>query len=157
MADLQNDTFSKKVKTLLESLPQQKNNPLNLLKMSMENWGVKASLREKFSLKEISLSDTSNLLRSLGNTKSFGLDTLDAMSLKVVAVYILSPLNHLINLLIRTCDFAAQWKIGCLVPLHKGKGAAKTDPDIAAPSCEQVSRKSSARAASKLHGNLKTT
>ena len=72
-------------------------------------------------MREITLTETVELIRTLGNGKAFGHDTLDAMTLKLTAPSVLVPLQHLINLSISTSTFANKWHIGRLIPLHKGK------------------------------------
>ena len=127
MANLLLDTFSKKVEFLLRSLPPVSEDPHSILKSALRKWG-KSNEREKFSLREISLIETANLLQRLGNSKSYGHEGLDAMSLKVAATSLLIPISYIVNLSIRKKKFANQWKIGKLVPIFKGKGLAKTDP-----------------------------
>ena len=71
--------------------------PLSPLKQALHKWGVLANEIPEFKLKEISLSQTAELLKQLGNSKTAGNDELDAMSIKVVAVSLLQPIQYIIN------------------------------------------------------------
>ena len=64
----------------------------------------------------------------MGNTTSSGNDRIDALAIKHGAAILHGPITHVVNLSILTSTFAAKWKIGKLLPLHKGKGLPKTDP-----------------------------
>ena len=65
----------------------------------------------------------------MGNSKSHGNDELDARSLKLAAGSLINPLTFLINQSIKNSTFANQWKVARLIPLHKGKGMSKMNPD----------------------------
>ena len=128
MVNILIETFSKKVENLIAGLPPKNEDPHIILKNALKKWGDLAAKRETFKLREISLLETTNLLRGLGNSKSFGHKGLDVMALKLAANSLLIPINFLINLSIRNQEFATHWKIGRLIPLFKGKGLEKTDP-----------------------------
>ena len=97
MADLQIDVFTEKIRKLVRMLPPITDDPHKILKMALQKWGPRADTRGKFSLREISLAETANLLSKLGNSKSFGHDGLDAVSLKMAAGSLVKPINFLIN------------------------------------------------------------
>ena len=61
---------------------------------------------------------------------SFGLDGLDSISLKMIAEEVAALLNFIVNLLISTKTFANKWKMGRIVPIHKGKGKDVHLPEI---------------------------
>ena len=65
---------------------------------------------------------------TLGNTTSAANDRLDALAIKHGAKILHGPITHIINCSIRTLKFATKWKIGKLLPLHKGKGLDPLDP-----------------------------
>ena len=67
-------------------------------------------------------------MKELGNTTSSAHDRLDNLALKHGATTLHGPLTHIINLSIKTATFASKWKIGKLLPLHKGKGLHPDDP-----------------------------
>ena len=97
MAEIQMDVFNTKVKKLIESLPRMETDPLSSLRKALERWGDKAKSRPEFNLSEITLSQTAELISQLGNSKSSGIDELDAMSLKLAASCLLKPINFIIN------------------------------------------------------------
>ena len=49
------------------------------------------------------------------------------MSIKLAATSLFTPLNFLANLSIRKQTFANKWKIGRVVPVHKGKGIKENE------------------------------
>ena len=77
--------------------------------------------RETFEFKEVSILDVVKTLNTLGNGGSFGHDSLDAISIKAVAPSIIKPLHHIVNLSLTESSFANRWRIGRVIPLHKGK------------------------------------
>ena len=72
--------------------------------------------------------DTLRIIKDLGNTTSSAHDRLDSLALKHGAAILHRPLTHVINTSIKTSKFASRWKIGKLLPLHKGKGLSMSDP-----------------------------
>ena len=128
MANLQSDTFENKTKKLLADLPPPTVDPLSSLQQSLDKWGQKKHNRQKFEFKTITNLDTLKVLNELGNTTSSANDNIDALSLKHGAKILHAPITHIINCSIKTAKFATKWKIGKLLPLHKGKGLDPNDP-----------------------------
>ena len=128
MADIQMKTFADKTKKLLSELPPSSEDPCAKLKDSLNKWGVRKDKRELFKLKKVDNMDTLKILNELGNTTSSANDRLDALSLKHGAGILHGPITHVINCSISTSKFATKWKIGKLLPLHKGKGLDHQDP-----------------------------
>ena len=126
IADAQNDFFIDKVDMLRRQLPRTNNDPLRTLRAAMESWD-NADNRPSFTLREITLTETVEHIKSLGNSSSFGHNHLDAMSLKLAASHLHIPLNFIINFSISKSQFANKWKIGRLVPIHKGKGLSESE------------------------------
>ena len=122
LADIQNDFYTEKIKQLEKKLPTTNSDPLKTLKDALTRWGPKSQKINKMKLQTVSISHTYNLLRKLGNSTSFGLDGLDSISLKMISKEIVAPLNFLVNLSIKNATFANKWKVGRIVPIHKGKG-----------------------------------
>ena len=69
----------------------------------------------------------------MGNTSSSANNRIDALSLKHGAQILHGPITHVINCSIKTSKFATKWKIGKLLPLHKGKGLDPHDPSSYRP------------------------
>ena len=128
LANIQMDTFNSKVQTLIYKLPITNDDPLAPLKDALTEWGTLADSRPWFNFNQITLSQTAELLKNLGNTKTYGNDELDATSIKIVTTSLLQPLQFLINQSLRTKKFPTQWKLAKLLPLHKGKGSCKFSP-----------------------------
>ena len=82
----------------------------------------------EFSFKTITNIDTLKIIKELGNTTSSAHDRIDNLALKHGATILHGPVTHIINLSIKTSKFAMRWKIGKLLPLHKGKGQHPNDP-----------------------------
>ena len=133
MANIQMEHFTQKSAKLRQELPPTTGDPHELLKKALDGWGDKAANRKVFKLRTVTLDETATLLGKLGNTKSFGHDKVDDLSLKVAASSLLQPLNFLINLSLKNGKFANQWKIGKVIPLYKGKGLARTNPSSYRP------------------------
>ena len=72
--------------------------------------------------------ETLKILKELGNKTSSVHDRIDALSLKHGAQILHGPITHIVNCSIRTSKFASKWKIGKLLPLHKGKGLDPLSP-----------------------------
>ena len=66
--------------------------------------------------------DTLSILKDLSNTTSSANNRIDALALKHGAQTLHGPITHVINCSIKSLKFAMKWKIGKLLPLHKGKG-----------------------------------
>ena len=126
IAEAQNDFFINKVEMLRTQLPRPHNDPLKTLREAMNRWEL-ATDRPSFSLREVLLTETVEIINSLGNSTAYGHDYLDAASIKLAASHLYIPLNFIINLSVRKSKFANKWKIGCLVPIHKGKGLNETE------------------------------
>ena len=128
MADLQLDVFVEKTAKLVREVPPPLIDPCKLLTDTLNNWGTKKEEISMFSFKTINNIDTLKIMKELGNTTSSAHDRLDNLALKHGATTLHGPVTHIINLSIKTSTFATKWKIGKLLPLHKGKGLHPDDP-----------------------------
>ena len=79
MANIQLKTFNNKVMNLVLNLPVTDRDPLRLQKLALQKWGIKASQSPKFQLSKISIAQTADLLKKIGNSTSCGNDQLDSM------------------------------------------------------------------------------
>ena len=128
MANLQAKTFSDKTTKLLQELPPSVTDPCEILQNSLNKWGQMKEDRELFEIKTITSLDTLKILKELGNSTSEANDRIDVLSLKHGAQILHEPITHIINCSIESSVFATKWKIGKLLPLHKGKGLDPKDP-----------------------------
>ena len=127
MADVQLNTFKSKTDKLIEQVPPPQIDPLATLKKFLQNWTEKDH-REIFNFKTINKLKTLEIINKLGYNTSSAHDNIDAMAIKHGASILSGPMTHAINLSISQSKFPAKWKIGKLLPLHKGKGLPQTDP-----------------------------
>ena len=103
------------------------------LQAALENWGPNKDLRDKFTFKPVTTATTLKTIKSLGNNTSTAHDKICATAIKTGANILAGPITHIVNLSIRDSVFPAKWKIGVLLPLHKGKGLDKKDPKSYCP------------------------
>ena len=66
-------------------------------------------------------------------SNSTGHDEVSAAAIKHGVGHLHGPITHIVNLSITTESFANKWKIGRLLPLHKGKGLPLDDPESYRP------------------------
>ena len=133
IADIQISHFYNKVQTMAENLLGNCGDTLTTLQAAIDRWGQIADLREIFKLKEISAVETVELIKTLGNMTLFGNDRLDAISIKLAAESIFLPIYHLVNLSLIHSHFTNKWKLGRVIPLHKGKGLPRYSPETYSP------------------------
>ena len=127
LASHQLEFFQSKIKKLMDSLPPMTGDPCRFLAKALSRWKNKNS-RPTFTLRNITVTETLGFLNKLGNSYTFGHDTIDSLALKVVASDIVLPLQKVINLSLTHKTFANKWKIANVIPLYKGKGLVKTSP-----------------------------
>ena len=126
-AEIQLTALKNKTNKLISHLPQTVDDPLSYLQEAMNDWDGKNS-RETFNIREVTKLETLGVINKLGYSNSMANDNLDVMVIKHGASQLHCPITHIVNLSIAQSKFAAKWKIGRLLPLHKGKGLAHDDP-----------------------------
>jgi hypothetical protein len=70
---------------------------------------------------------------ALKNTDALGLDGIPMSVLKKGIDVLASPIAHLINRSLASGVVPSGFKIGCVIPIHKGKGKNTTDPALYRP------------------------
>ena len=121
-----NNYFIDKIRKLRDGIPARRKDPLILLRSAMSKWeGVRQ--RQDFELREVTLVEVSKTLGKLKKSTTMGHDKLDAMALKLAATSVAKPLQHILNNSIRTQIFCNKWKLGKILPLHKGVNEDKTN------------------------------
>jgi hypothetical protein len=65
---------------------------------------------------------------ALKNTDALGLDGIPVSVLKKGIEVLVSPIAHLINRSLASGVVPSGFKIGCVIPIHKGRGKSTTDP-----------------------------
>ena len=121
LANNQNQCYINKVKTIRQTLPQNRSDPLATLRQRLH--GITSS----FSLSAVSPNEVEEIISKLKNSKASGIDELDTYILKLVKKEIIPAVCHILNLSIQLNKFPTKWKIAKVVPLYKGKGS-KFDP-----------------------------
>ena len=111
LANIQMKTFNDKIKKLVEKLPISGDDPLKFVKLALQRWGRNAELRPEFHLKEITVSQTRELLKQLGTSKSSGHDQLDSFLIKIASESLIYPIQFIINQSMKSCTFPNKWKI----------------------------------------------
>ena len=129
LANTQINYYTEKLSKITQNLPANTEDPLRILKDVATTWEGRDSVNTmKFC--ELSDLDIVKLISDMGNSTSFGHDNLDSFSMKLAATHLYKPLKHLVNSSLKSETFANVWKLGKLIPLHKGKGCNKTDPSV---------------------------
>ena len=81
-----------------------------------------------FEFREISVDETTKIIGRLSNSTAFGIDQIDALSVKAAAVHLVKPINHLINVSLTSGVYANRWKIAKILPLLKDKDLDRLNP-----------------------------
>ena len=132
LANEQMKFFNMKVNKLIDNLPVTQTNPLEWLTNARMKWKNKDNIR-CLHFREISLLETTQLITSLGNSTTSGIDLIDALAIKSVAAELAPPIQHLINTSLRTSKFATRWKTSKLIPLLKSSDKNKLLPSSYRP------------------------
>ena len=113
LASVMNDFFIQKVQRLLERLPESPTDPLENLARVMETRTC------SFSFLPVHPNEVLQIVTSMKNSKSTGLDNVDTASIKLVINDILPALTHIVNLSLSTLVFPGAWKVAKVIPLLK--------------------------------------
>ena len=113
VADAQNQYFVEKINTLRQGLPPPATDPLETLKSLMQGRNC------SFSLTCVHPSEVEQVISSLSNSSSFGMDMIDTCTVKLLKDDIVPALTHIINLSITSKTFPSSWKKAKIIPLHK--------------------------------------
>ena len=127
LAEMQNDYYKNKVKDLIDQLPQATQDPVQILRESVQDWKSYQNIPE-FEFIEITETQTLKIMSELSSSTSYGHDTLDSMSIKIAAAELQKQITYVVNLSLKQGKFANAWKIARIVPLFKGKGSDENSP-----------------------------
>ena len=67
------------------------------------------------------------------NSRAYGHNKIDPMSIKCAVTHLSKPLNHLTNLSLKHHKFANSWRIARVIPIYKGGKKEKCNPDSYRP------------------------
>ena len=98
----------------------------------MNKWNG-AKDRPEFVIEPVGVAETVEAIKNMKSSPSQGHDRLDAIVLKIAAVTLCRPLNHITNLSILKQTFCPKWKLGKLIPLYKGSPLDKLKPESYRP------------------------
>ena len=132
MAEIQASAFSDKVKNLLNKMPPPTGDPMEILTRAIQRWEGWRNVPE-LGIQPVGRQEIVELLKKLGTSHSFGHDGMDGASLSIVAEEVANPVRHIVNLSIVKGEFAQRWKIGRVIPLHKGGTKPQNDPQSFRP------------------------
>ena len=127
VADILRKFFENKIQKIMSKMEKNGRDPLEFLTRAMNTWSERKNL-PVFNLRKISLLEAVNLIKGLGNSKSFGRDYLDAFSLKC-AVGIIAPLiRELVNSSISESTYIMKWKQARTIPILKSTEVSRLLP-----------------------------
>ena len=132
MANLLLDFYNEKTKNLMSKIKKNGRNPLDILKTAMRKWEGRANL-PVFTIREITLSETLQLISLLGNSTASGRDKLDSLSIKCAVDYLAPLIHEIINLSIRQQRYIMKWKISVVTPILKSKEHSHLEPSSYRP------------------------
>ena len=113
LADAQNQFFIEKINLLRQGLPPPVTDPLQTIRLLMQERSC------NFSLSCVHPDEVEQVISSLSNSGSFGMDMIDTFTVKLIRADILPALTHIINLSITSRTFPHSWKKAKVIPLHK--------------------------------------
>ena len=65
------------------------------------------------------------MISKLKNSHAYGIDKIDAVTIKMAAATLIPVITHVINLSLCTAQFPARWKLARVLPLLK---SSESDP-----------------------------
>ena len=127
MANILLDFYNSKIESLGRALEKRGRDPLRFLDRALAQWEGTGGIKT-FTIRQISRSETLELIRKLGNSTAHGRDGIDALTIKTAAADLSGPLTHLINTSIRSQTFASRWKLSRIIPHLKSQDSNKLEP-----------------------------
>ena len=106
--------------------------PLEHLTAAMDSWDGRDEL-PAFTLRQISLNETLQLISRLGNSTAHGRDKLDALSLKCAADYLAPKIRRIINSSLSQGRYIMKWKTAKVIPILKSREASHLQPSSYRP------------------------
>ena len=113
IAQHMNSFFKQKVQKIVENLPNDNQDVLELPRKIMQNRNC------TFSLKAAHPDEIDKVIAQLKPSKSSGLDNVDAYIIKLARSELVPVITHIVNLSIIQFTFPSSWKVAKVIPLHK--------------------------------------
>ena len=121
--------YQDKNNKLLESVEGgEEINPLEVLKLSIDNWTKSGKQVPTLTLREVTTQNISKLVNQLKDSNAWGFDELESKVIKLAAKHLITSITFITNLSIRTSTFPNKWKLGRILPQYKGKNLPKHLP-----------------------------
>ena len=127
LASAQMSYYKKKVRSLMEQLPICREDPLKWLIQARGRWDGRNNI-PTFNFRKVTVEETVRMIGKLSNSSAYGIDLIDALSVKLVTSHLARPLQHLINVSLMQKRYANRWKLSKLFPLLKDNNLDKLDP-----------------------------
>ena len=73
-------------------------------------------------IQPVSITQTKDIIKNINTSLSYGHEGLDSEKIKLIVDSIAAPATFIINKSIAQSKFPSRWKLGRIIPLHKGGG-----------------------------------
>ena len=124
MANLLVNFYENKVKNLINKIPTTNRDPHRFIDMAMRTW-EKRTTRPDFHFREISLSETLDLISKMSKSGAMGHDNIDGQGIKDAKIHLVRQIRHLVNTSLITGRFARKWKFAKISPRLKSQDLDK--------------------------------
>ena len=108
-------------------IQRPQNSPLKWLEKALMKWTVRDRIKT-FEFRQITTDEMIRSISKLSNSTAFGLDKIDAVSIKLAASQLVLPLKHLVNSSLKHSSYATKWKTAKVIPLLKSNELNRLDP-----------------------------
>ena len=132
LANEQIKFYENKVIEIKHSLPGVGQDPLRYLRLAFERWNP-TNGKPNFKLEYTTISEVLENIKALKNSKAFGRDKIDAVTIKIAAPVIAPAIAHVINLSLGVGKFPQKWKLARIIPLQKSKTVDRLKPSSFRP------------------------
>ena len=116
-----------KVNNIKHKLPRVRQDPLWYLRKAFSRWQPPGRIPE-FSIQPVTLREVVAMINNLKQSHAYGIDKLDAASVKLAVKYLAGPITHIVNLSLSQNNFLQKWKLARILPVLKSKGLDKSNP-----------------------------
>ena len=127
IANMQANYYEKKVQKIKANLPRVRDDPLKYLRVAFEKWSPVGG-GGNFSIKQITPAEVIKMIGNLKDSHAFGIDRLDAATMKMAKLILAAPIAYVINLSLQTRTFPQRWKLSRVLPLLKSKDSESLSP-----------------------------
>ena len=118
IANMQAQYYKEKIDKIKNELPRVNFDPLLLLKKAHARWQP-VNGKPAFNLKSATEIQVSTIIAKMKVSHAFGVDKIDAETLKLAAPSVIPAVTHTINLSLGTGVFPPRWKMARVLPLLK--------------------------------------